>query len=124
MNPYLFESLAGRALSQKYGQPLGKGKMPGVPKEFDFVSPDGSVVGDAKFYTLVGGTRPPPAKFSVIAEHVWLLEKTRAPHKFLVCGNDRRVPELWLARHGSLVGDVAFYFFSEGDELVALTPTR
>jgi hypothetical protein len=51
-------------------------------------------VGDAKYYTLVGGKRLLPAKFSVIAEHVWLLEKTEALGTSLVFGNERRVPEL------------------------------
>ena len=87
--------------------------MPGVRKQFDFVSPDRQVVGDAKYYTRVGGIGLPPAKFSIIAEHVWLLEKTRARTKFLVFGNDRKVPTLWLGRYGNLAIGVAFYFLSD-----------
>jgi hypothetical protein len=73
-----FEEFARRVFSQYFGVSLSEGQVPGVPKLFDFVSPDGSIVGDAKYFTLVGGRRLPPAKFSVIAEHVWLLEKTGA----------------------------------------------
>jgi hypothetical protein len=112
-----FEELARRVFSKYFGVTLNEGQVPGVPKLFDFVSPDGSIVGDAKYFTLVGGHRLPPAKFSVIAEHVWLLEKTGAKHKFLVFGNDREVPVRWLARFGHLCGDVKIYFLSDDRHL-------
>jgi len=50
---------------------------------------------------------------TVIAEHVWLLENTNADRKFLVFGNDRRVPEQWLERYGPLVRSVEFYFLDD-----------
>ena len=78
-------------------------------------------IGDAKYFTLVRGQRLPPAKFSVIAEHVWLLEKTGVLTTFLVFGNDRQVPSLWLERYGHLVGDVAFYYLTDEGELELLT---
>lgn len=117
MTPAGFEALAEVVLSQHFEVRLSQGSVPGVPKRFDLVSPGGDVVGDAKFYTLVRGEHLPPAKFSVIAEHVWLLEKTGAREKFLVFGNDRRVPEQWLERYGHLVGDVSFYFLSASGDL-------
>ncbi len=112
-----FEELARIVFSKYFGVTLNEGQVPGVPKLFDFVSPDGSIVGDAKYFTLVGGHRLPPAKFSVIAEHVWLLEKTGATHKFLVFGNDHEVPVRWLARFGHLCGDVKIYFLSDDRRL-------
>ena len=120
MTPRAFEMLAAGVMSEHFGVPLRPGHVESVPKLFDLVSPGGRVVGDAKYYTLVGGQRLPPAKFSVIAEHVWLLEKTQAPLTFLVFGNDRRVPELWLARYGNLVESVQFYFLDDNGELVQL----
>ncbi|HET9149493.1 MAG TPA: hypothetical protein VFO61_03345 [Alphaproteobacteria bacterium] len=118
--PYEFEKLAQAAMSKLYGLQFTPRRVDGVPKIFDLVSRDGSIVGDAKFYTLVQGERLPPAKFSVIAEHVWLLEKTGADTKFLVFGNDRRVPEQWLKRYGSLAGGVSFYFLDRDGELSLL----
>ena len=115
-----FEALARRALSDHYGAALSPGSVPGVRKQFDFVSPDRQVVGDAKYYTRVGGIGLPPAKFSIIAEHVWLLEKTRARTKFLVFGNDRKVPTQWLGRYGNLAIGVAFYFLSDEGRLELL----
>lgn len=95
--------------------------MEGVHKKFDMVSDDGKYIGDAKFFTMVKGKKLPPAKFSVIAEHVWLLENTEAEHKFLVFGNDRRVPEEWLKRYGNLVKSVKFFFLKhENMQLIEL----
>ena len=105
-----FETTAARIMGDELNANLAPAHVSGVPKLFDLVSSDKTVVGDAKFFTLVNGTSPPPAKRSIIAEHVWLLAKTDATVKFLVFGNDRCVPEKWLQKYGSLVGDVRFYF--------------
>ena len=113
LNAAQFEDLARQVFSQRFGVPLRSGQVAGVPKLFDLVSPDGDIVGDAKYYTLVGGQHLPPAKFSIIAEHVWLLEKTQARSKFLVFGNDLEVPKRWLSRYGHLRGDVAIYFLTD-----------
>ncbi|MFQ5910649.1 MAG: hypothetical protein ACE5IJ_08025 [Thermoplasmata archaeon] len=63
-----------------------------VPKVLDMVSRDHSVVGDAKYFSMVRRRYLHSAKLSVVAEHVWLLEKTGARLKFLVFGNNPRVP--------------------------------
>jgi hypothetical protein len=120
LSPQEFERLAQAVMSRHFGGPLAAGSVPGVSKKFDLTSPDRDIVGDAKYFTLVWGQRLPPAKFSVVAEHVWLLEKTGAPVQFLVFGNDRQVPLLWLERYGELVGSVAFYFLSDDGELELL----
>ena len=112
-----FETAARKAMSDYFGTELDPGSVRDVPKIFDFKSADSSVLGDAKFYTLVGGVGSPPAKNSTIAEHVWLLEKTGAATKFLVFGNDRRVPEKWLQRYGALVEDVSFFFLATDGKL-------
>jgi hypothetical protein len=121
LTPGAFEKLAQQRMSQHFGISLARGRVSGVPKEFDLVSPDKRIVGDARYFTLVRGQRLPPAKFSVIAEHVWMLEKTGAPTRFLLFGNDRRVPELWLKRFGNLVSGVAFYFLDDDGTLEPLT---
>ena len=120
LSPRAFEELARSVMSAHFGVPLVRGEVPGVPKEFDMVSPDKDIVGDAKYFTLVRGQWLPPAKFSIIAEHVWLLEKTGAPVTFLVFGNDRQVPALWLQRYGNLTSGVAFYFLTDDGALEQL----
>ena len=118
----LFEQRAREAMAAHFNTSLGPGVVSGVPKKWDIISSDHWIVGDAKFLTLVQGERPPSAKFSIIAEHVWLLEKTHAEHKFLVFGNDRRVPEQWLSRYGHLSRGVAFYFLEASGKIDDLTP--
>ncbi len=111
-----FEIWARNVLQLYYGVPLQPGKVGDVPKLFDYVSPDCMLVGDAKYFTRVQGQYLPPAKFSVIAEYVWLLEKTEARECFLVFGHDREVPQLWLARYGRLLSPkVKFYFLADDD---------
>src|SRR5262249_39925727 len=101
--------------------PVHKRAVPGVPKEWDIVSADDTIVGDAKYFTLVHGEYLPPAKFSIIAEHVWLLEKCEsARHRVLVFGNDRRVATEWLKRYGHLARTVKFFFLGPGGRLEPL----
>ena len=83
-------------------------KIREVEKSFDLVSSDGNHIGDVKYYKNI---KTPAAKWSVIAEYVWLLEKTKAKHKFIVFGQDREVPIRWLKRFGCLT-DIKFYFFA------------
>jgi hypothetical protein len=120
LTPAGFEALAGRVLGERYRMSLAPGVVAGIRKRFDFVSADAQIVGDAKYYTLVGGERLPPAKFATIAEHVWLLEKTHAPTQLLVFGNDREVPLRWLERYGPLAGSVQFFFLSDEGHLEVL----
>lgn len=112
-----FERRARQIMGRHYKVVLAEISLPGIPKRFDMVSPDGKVVGDAKYLTLVRGQAIPPAKFSMISEHVWLLKHVPADRKFLVFGNQRKVPEEWLKRYGKLVTDVEFYFINESGQL-------
>ena len=115
-----FEALARQRMSEHFNEQLEPGWVGEVHKRFDFVAPYARIVGDAKYYTPVRGTRWPPAKAATITEHVWLLEKTGAHETFLVFGNDRQVPILWLKRYGNLVSGVTFYFLSDDGELEEL----
>ncbi|MDP9473124.1 MAG: hypothetical protein M3Q71_21100 [Chloroflexota bacterium] len=64
-----------------------------VPKSFDFVSADGRIVGDAKWYSMRANSVAPQVKLSNIAEYVWLLQQVRADRRFLVFGRDASVAE-------------------------------
>lgn len=121
LSPPEFEGLCRRVMSKKFGTELRPASAKGVHKQFDLVSDDKTIIGDAKYYTAVNGTSLPPAKFATIAEYVWLLEKARTKKRFLVFGNDRRVPEWWLDRYGNLT-KVAFYFLSDDGDLERLNP--
>ena len=88
----------------------GKININGVEKTFDLVSEDKEYIGDVKYYKNI---KVPAAKWSTIAEYVWLLEKTNAKKIFLVFGKDVDVPKRWLKRFGPLT-NVEFYFFESG----------
>ena len=122
--PIEFENFARRVMSNFFGVPLYKRRKECWPKEFDMVSPDYKIVGDAKYYSMVRGEKIPPAKFSAIAEHVWMLEKIDADIKFLVFGNDKRVPVEWLKRYGHLVKGVVFYFIHEDGTVEELSKRK
>lgn len=119
LSPSEFEECSRHVMSKVFNAALAPGRVTGVRKRFDLVSEDSQIIGDAKYYTAVNGTGLPPAKFATIAEYVWLLEKAEARERFLVFGNDRRVPEWWLDRYGALT-DVSFYYLSDDGELEKL----
>jgi len=117
ITPSQFEEIARSIMSNHFSKELFPQKIENVPKLFDLVSSDRTIVGDAKYLTMVRGVAIPPAKFATIAEYVWLLEKTSAKKKFLVFGKDKRVPIEWLKRYGNLVSDVDFYFIDSNKKL-------
>jgi len=117
LSPSQFEEKARIIMSKHFSQELYPQKIENIPKLFDLVSKDRSIVGDAKYLTMVRGISIPPAKFSTIAEYIWLLEKTNAKNKFLVFGKDKRVPEEWLKRYGSLISDIEFYYIDSNNKL-------
>jgi hypothetical protein len=117
-----FERFARVKMSEHFGAPLREMQGAGLPKRFDLVSEDRSIVGDAKYLTLVHGQREPPAKLMEITGHVWLLEKTRASRRFIVFGNQVEVAQLWLVRYGNLPTPVEFYFLRTTGKIDRLVP--
>ncbi len=115
-----FEELARNVMSKYFGVELKERYIEGHPKTFDLVSDDGSIVGDAKYLTMVRGKRIPPAKFMEISGHVWMLEKINAKRKFLVFGNDIRVPKEWLKRYGKFLQDIEFFFIDIQGNIIKL----
>lgn len=118
-----FQNFASREMGRHFDVHFSERNPSRFPKRFDMVSSDEKIIGDAKYLTLVHGTKLPPAKFMEIAGHLWLLEHVPAEHKFLVFGNQREVPEMWLKKYGKLVETVEFYFlFNDGK--LELLPTK
>jgi hypothetical protein len=116
-----FLELARSAMGEYFDTELESGWVGEVHKEFHFVAPYGRIVGHALYLRRLRGTRWPPAKGARISEHVWLLEKTGAPETFLVFGNNRQVPVMWVERYGNLASGVRFFFLTADGELEQLT---
>lgn len=110
---YTFERHAARVLNAAWNVELAPGRVTlrgGVPKKFDLVSADRRTVGDAKYYKNLA---TPAAKWSTIAEYVWLLQHVdEATRRFIVFGNDREVPARWLDRFRPLANGVEFWFLA------------
>jgi hypothetical protein len=119
-----FEELARGVMGQYFAVKLSKKNPKGFPKNFDMVSDKENIVGDAKFLTLVHRKNFPPAKMMEISGHVWLLEKVNTKIRFLVFGNQRNVPEMWLEKYGNLVQNVSFYFINTDGNLIKLSKNQ
>ncbi len=111
-----FELKAREVLSKHFQMKLRPKVVQPVNRLFDYVSIDKKFVGDSKYFSL-SGKRIQSTRLSAISENVWFLEKTNAERRFLVFGNTRAVPEVWLTRHGNLIQDVEFYFLDDKNQL-------
>ncbi len=116
----IFEAHARDTMSKYFGTPLVEKNPKGFPKRFDLVSWDESIIGDAKYLTLVNGVDYPPAKIMEITGHVWLLEKVKAKNRFLIFGNSSDVPKKWLEKYGNYKIGIDFYFLDEKGSLTKI----
>ncbi len=107
-----FAERAREVMNEFYGRSLKPQKIGGT-KIWDFVSPDGMVVGDARWFS--GSV---PAARAFISEAVWLLEKVGAVQKFIVFGGEADVPRQWLELWATLCPeDVALFYLDNKGEL-------
>ena len=105
-----FEEHARAFLSEQWNVELAPRKVlvgGYVEWNFDLVSPDHSIVGDAKWLT---NSKNPAAKLSGLAKYVWLLQRVDAERRFLVFGQDPKVAERFLKRLAGLCEGVEFYY--------------
>lgn len=103
-----FEDTSADLLSKYFKTDLLNRQKLNINWRFDFVSADGSIVGEGKCYASMGGIGA--QRFDSISRTVWMLEKVDAKTKFIVFGKDRKVPIEWLKRYGELVEGIDFYF--------------
>lgn len=89
-------------------------------KKFDLVSEDEEWIGDMKYYRMIP---TPAAKYSTIAEYVWLLQRTKAKHKFIVFGNSEELPKKWYNKHHELLDDVEFWFIDSKNAMKRISDT-
>ncbi|GEM_PF-5627357 len=107
-----FAERAREVMNEFYGRPLKPRKIGGT-KIWDYVSPDGMVVGDARWF----GNSVPAAR-AFISEAIWLLEKVGAVQKFVVFGGEAEVPRQWLELWATLCPeDVALFYLDGKGEL-------
>lgn len=113
MNWRTFEEYARFYFSKLWGIELRSRSVQiagAVTWQFDLVSPDLRIVGDAKWFKTL---KVPAAKWQAIAEYIWLLQKIPADKTFIVFGHDADVAERFLRRVRPLTAPVEFYFLDE-----------
>jgi len=107
-----FSERAREVMNEFFGRPLKPRKIGGT-KIWDYVSPDGMVVGDARWF----GNSVPAAR-AFVSEAIWLLEKVGAVQKFIVFGGEADVPRQWLELWATLCPeDVALFYLDAKGEL-------
>jgi len=107
-----FAERARAVMMEFYGRSLKPRKIGGT-KIWDYVSSDGMVVGDARWF----GQQLPAAR-AFVSEAVWLLEKVGAVQKFLVFGGEAEVPRQWLELWATLCPeDIALFYLDSKGEL-------
>jgi hypothetical protein len=107
-----FAERAREVMVEFYGRSMKPRKIGGT-KIWDYVSQDGMVVGDARWF----GSSVPAAR-AFISEAIWLLEKVGAVQKFIVFGGESEVPRQWLELWATLCPeDVALFYLDNKGEL-------
>ncbi len=107
-----FSDRAREVMNEFFGRPLKPRKIGGT-KIWDYVSPDGMIVGDARWF----GNSIPAAR-AFVSEAVWLLEKVGAVQKFIVFGGESEVPRQWLELWSTLCPeDIALFYLDAKGEL-------
>ncbi|MBT4327400.1 MAG: hypothetical protein HOD60_10950 [Candidatus Nitrosopelagicus sp.] len=93
-----FENVARKAIENELDTILNGGKINinGKAKDFDLLNIDENIVGDVKHYKMTEGGNNPSAKFSVLNEYSWLMQKLEQYQKqkwqkIFVVGEDVRV---------------------------------
>lgn len=113
-----FERQARERLANLWNIPFPSAPNPvrlrtGAAKRFDLVSPDGTVVGDVKWFLH---SKDPAAKIDNIGFYVWLLKEIPNTERvFLLFNQNAReaVEREFLRRFRQLASPVEFYYFDE-----------
>ena len=113
----MFQAHARRVLSARWGTALearAVGLTGGTTHSLGLVSGNGRIVGDVLW---LDGLPSAQAKWSVVAESVWLLgHVVRADRRLLVVGHDWDVLSRWLASYRPLLEGVEIWYL-DGDRL-------
>lgn len=112
-----FEAHARRVLSARWGTALqgrAVGLTGGTSHSLALVSGNGRIVGDVLW---LGDLPSAEAKWSVVAENVWLIgHVVRADRRLLVAGHDWDLLSRWLASYRPLLDRVEMWYL-DGERL-------
>lgn len=124
----IFEDNIRRLVERLYQTRFPKGglvRINGKAKKFDFVDLKNGIAGDCKHYSFTKTGKRPSAKFSVLNEYVWLLQKL-SPHwkKFIVIGDDESLVRKYVNEYAPWLENVTIYFSDGCDKLIPIRPNK
>jgi hypothetical protein len=112
-----FENVARKAIEVEFDMILNSGKINinGKVKDFDLLNIDEKIVGDIKHYKMTSGGNNPSAKFSVLNEYSWLMQKLEQYQKekwkkIFVIGEDKIMVEKYISIFNAWLDDIEIYF--------------
>ena len=122
-----FENVARKALETELDTILNGGKINinGKVKDFDLLNIDEKIVGDIKHYKMTSGGNNPSAKFSVLNEYSWLMQKLEQYQKqkwrkIFVIGEDLTVVKRYISTFDAWLDDIEIYFCDADGKLTKM----
>ncbi len=120
----IFEDNIRRLVEKLYQTSFPKGefvRINGKTKKFDFVDLKHGIVGDCKRYGFTKTGKRPSAKFSILNEYVWLLQKL-SPHwkKFIVIGDNESLVRKYVNEYAPWLDEVTIFFSDGQDKLIPI----
>ncbi len=122
-----FENVARKALENELDCILNCGKINinGKAKNFDLLNIDEKIVGDIKHYKMTSGGNNPSAKFSVLNEYSWLMQKLeqfqkQKWRKIFVIGEDYNVVKKYISTFDAWLDDIEIYFCNADGKLTKM----
>jgi|SaaInlStandDraft_2_1057019.scaffolds.fasta_scaffold09030_2 hypothetical protein len=122
-----FENVARKAIENELDTILNGGKINinGKAKDFDLLNIDENIVGDVKHYKMTEGGNNPSAKFSVLNEYSWLMQKLEQYQKqkwqkIFVVGEDVRVVKKYISTYDAWLDDIEIYFCDADGKLTKM----
>ena len=119
-----FENTARKSIESELGCILNCGKINinGKVKNFDLLNIDEKIVGDIKHYRMTSGGNNPSAKFSVLNEYSWLMQKLeqfqkQKWRKVFVIGEDPNVVKKYISIFDAWLDDIQIYFCDASGKL-------
>ena len=93
-------------------------KINGKTKKFDFVDSKNKIVGDSKYYSFTKTGKRPSAKFSILNEYIWLLQKLPLNwKKFIVIGKDEILVKKYVDEYLPWLEGIKIYYSDGKNEL-------
>ncbi len=112
-----FEDMARNAIEKEVGSTLPGGEIgiTGKTKRFDLLNVDERIVGDIKHYSMTAGGNIPSAKFSILNEYAWLMQRLEQHQKqkwrkIFVIGDDPVVVKKYISTYDAWLDDIEIYF--------------